>query len=706
MSTDDILETFRTEASEHLAALEKALLEMENQPDDLDLIAVAFRAMHTIKGTGGMFGYDHLTSFTHHLESTFDKIRNGESKVTAELISIMLDAKDHIQSLLLFPEATSDQQKKSEHLLSRLHHVIPLFGIANPKAMHVEEDKGTPHSRERVLRIRFTPDRTTFRFGLDPLTTIAQLKALGNLTLTTGYQLVPPLPQLLPEECYLNFDAILVTTATDEQIEDIFTYVADDWTIHVETVDIGDKEDSDGELLGEILVERGLVSKKQVDAVFATHLKTGQLLEQAGLVQTLDIEAALAEQKVIRKAKSELSKSEVESFVRVPASKLDTLMNLVGELVITQARMNQLAIKRQDEELHSASEDLDRLTTELRDNTFSIRLLPIGSTFGRFKRLVRDLSNELGKKITLETEGAETELDKVVLDNLADPLIHLIRNSIDHGIESPSDREKKGKPATGTIKLSARHAGSHVLIDIEDDGAGLNSKRILEKAIERGLVRHEDNLSEQEIQNLIFEAGFSTAQTVSDISGRGVGMDVVKRSIHVLGGEVSIESTDGVGTKFRIRLPLTLAIIEGLMVSVAKEHYVLPLNQVEECVELFGKGSEHNSSRLLSIRGEQIPYMRLREWFKVNDTTPEIEQIVVLRLGEERFGFCVDEVIGQYQTVIKQLGKLYEGVVGFSGATILGDGGVAIILDAMALMESSGAASKWNTQQASRVAID
>jgi two-component system chemotaxis sensor kinase CheA len=441
--------------------------------------------------------------------------------------------------------------------------------------------------------------------------------------------------------------------------------------------------------IGEILVERGLISSGQVEQVLTAKSKTGELLVESGLVSQADIDIALAEQKILREAKERKGRDSSDAIVRVPAARLDILMNLVGELVIVQARMDQLAQSLDDDEMKSVSEDLDRLTIDLRDNTFSIRMLPIGTTFGRFRRLVRDLSRDLGKEIRLETEGADTELDKMVLDRLGDPLVHLIRNSIDHGIENPDIREAAGKDRTGTIHLSAQHAESHVVILIKDDGAGLNTEVIRAKALERGLITGNSELTADEVNNLIFEAGFSTAEKVSDVSGRGVGMDVVKRSIHDLGGQVSLQSEHGKGSTIKIILPMTLAIIEGLMVSVADERYVLPLSAVEECVELH-EDLENQSSgkRLIEIRGELVPYMRLREWFDVSGKIPPIEQIVVTRMGDRRFGFSVDEVIGQYQTVIKRLGKVYEGTTGLAGATILGDGSVAMILDTARLIEA------------------
>jgi two-component system chemotaxis sensor kinase CheA len=686
------LDTFRTEAEEHLIALEESLLEMEDSPNDKDLIAKSFRAMHTIKGSGGMFGFNDLSAFTHHLETAFDRIRNGHYSVTPELISIMLDSKDHIAGMLEKTEQSNVQALVGQSLLTRLNAVIPSDdsgssqSAENTPSTQSGEQKPSP---ETPFRIRFTPCASAFVDGFDVLPILNELISFGTCHVSTLQQGVPALKDLDAESSYLSWDIILTSEQSIDTIKDTFIFVSDDWQVSVEVVDDDLSDVEHFTHIGEILVERGLISSGEVDQVLTAKSKTGELLVESGLVSQADIDIALAEQKVLREAKERKGRDSSDAIVRVPAARLDILMNLVGELVIVQARMDQLAQSLDDDEMKSVSEDLDRLTIDLRDNTFSIRMLPIGTTFGRFRRLVRDLSRDLGKEIRLETEGADTELDKMVLDRLGDPLVHLIRNSIDHGIENPDIREAAGKDRTGTIHLSAQHAESHVVILIKDDGAGLNTDVIRAKALERGLITGSSELTADEVNNLIFEAGFSTAEKVSDVSGRGVGMDVVKRSIHDLGGQVSLQSEHGKGSTIKIILPMTLAIIEGLMVSVADERYVLPLSAVEECVELH-EDLENQSSgkRLIEIRGELVPYMRLREWFDVSGKIPPIEQIVVTRMGDRRFGFSVDEVIGQYQTVIKRLGKVYEGTTGLAGATILGDGSVAMILDTARLIEA------------------
>ncbi len=418
--------------------------------------------------------------------------------------------------------------------------------------------------------------------------------------------------------------------------------------------------------------------------------RLGQVLVESELVTPGQISSALVEQQQVRQQRQQKKVDAGASSIRVPADRLDYLVDMVGELVTVQARLSQAAATRQDSELTSIAEEVERLTAELRDCTLNIRMLPIGTTFSKFKRLVRDLSLELGKDIELKTAGAETELDKTVIEKLSDPLVHLIRNSLDHGIETPEEREAAGKPATGTVLLEAVHSGDSVVIEIRDDGRGLDPERLLAKAVDKGLVAADSQLAEGEIFELIFAPGFSTAKTVTDVSGRGVGMDVVKRSIDALRGTIGIQSEPGVGTTISIRIPLTLAIVESLLVKVGQDSFVLPLAAVEECVELTREDvAKAHGRNLVPVRGQLVPYIPLRERFAIHEEPPAIEQVVVTGVGGNRVGFVVDHVVGEHQTVIKSLGRMYRDVQGISGATILGDGSVALILDLPHLVERS-----------------
>ncbi len=423
--------------------------------------------------------------------------------------------------------------------------------------------------------------------------------------------------------------------------------------------------------------------------VVSDEKRYGNLFVDSGQDTPMKPDSALTKQLITRELRKERRKSEDSANIRVATEKLDRLMNLVGELVTVQARLTQTALMQQIPSLLSIAEEVERLTGNLRDNTMSMRMLPIGTMFNRFNRLVRDLSAELGKEVKLTTAGAGTELDKTIIERLSDPLVHLIRNSIDHGIEPPEARKAAGKHAQGTVCLSAKHSGASVLIEITDDGAGLDREAIRAMAIARGLITKETELSDQEILSLVFVPGFSTTDTVTCVSGRGVGLDVVKKTLDLLRGSLEINSQRGMGTTITLTLPLTLAIIDGLLVQIHEQHYVLPLSFVKECVELIADDKKNaNNRNIANIRGEIVPYINLRERFQIDGEPPAIEQIVIAETEGCVVGFVVDRVIGGHQTVIKNLGTCYQEVEGISGATILGDGTVALILDVPKLLKT------------------
>ncbi|NLD39382.1 MAG: chemotaxis protein CheA, partial [Desulfatiglans sp.] len=540
-----------------------------------------------------------------------------------------------------------------------------------------------------IYRITFKPGKDIFRSGTDPGLLIEELKSFGDHNIILHYKNIPSIDVLIPDECYLSWDIILTTSRTDDDIKDIFIFVEDNCELTIDIVDELTEGDDDKEIkkIGEILVERQVISEEEIKNTLNDQKRLGELLIEKNKVDYDTIETALAEQAQIKKTREKHREEIKASSLRVTSEKLDSLVDLVGELVTVQARLSQFSSIMDHSELLSIAEEVEKLTTELRDNTMDIRMMPIGTIFSKFKRLVRDLSSDLGKGINLVTEGAETELDKTVIDRLDDPLVHLIRNCIDHGIETPSVRKENGKPETGTIYLSAVHKGAYVVITIKDDGAGLNAEAIREKAIEKGIIQREATLSEKQIYEIIFAPGFSTATTVSNISGRGVGMDVVKRTIGSLRGSIELDSLPGKGTVITLKLPLTLAIINGLLVSIADTSYILPLATVEECVELTRDYSDQSKgTNLLNVRGEIVPYIRLRDHLNIKGKKPSLEHIVITDVEDKRIGFVVDKVIGGHQTVIKALGPVFKYVKEVSGATILGDGKIALILDVNALM--------------------
>ncbi|GAM11618.1 chemotaxis protein CheA [Geobacter sp. OR-1] len=687
-------QAFKEEAYELVAELETSLLALEEVPDDKETIGRVFRAMHTIKGSGAMFGFEDIAAFTHEVETVFDLVRNDKIPVTKQLINLTLSARDQIKAMLDSSDSGSPvDDSAAAALILELKKLLPQTGEDDFTPVSATKAPFQPQGNLLTYRIRFKPAPDIFMSGTDPLKLIAELSDLGACRPIAQLSGIPVLEEFQPESCYVHWDIILTTARGKDAIEDVFIFVADDCEVVCDVIDDGSIEtEGDYKKLGEILVERGDISREDMDKVLSMQKRFGELAVATGLAKPDDVQSALVEQQCVKEVRQERQVQQADSgtSIRVPADKLDALVNLVGELVTVQARLSQTAMSKRDAELVNIAEEVERLSAELRDNALNIRMLPIGTTFSKFKRLVRDLSNELGKEIEMTTEGAETELDKTVIERLNDPLVHLIRNSIDHGIESPAERISAGKPSQGTVHLAAVHSGDSVLISITDDGAGLDRDAIRAKAVEKGLIQATAELSDKEIYAQIFAPGFSTAKQITSVSGRGVGMDVVKRAIDALRGTIDINSTRGVGTTITVKIPLTLAIIESLLVKIGADCFVLPLSLVNECVELTREQVEDSHGRnLANVRGHLIPYVPLREQFGITGTPPAIQQIVITEVNGLRVGFVVDNVIGEHQTVIKSLGRAYKNVEGVSGATILGDGSVALILDIPHLMRGA-----------------
>jgi two-component system chemotaxis sensor kinase CheA len=688
--------TYREEANELLTELETSLLELEETPEDVELIGRVFRAMHTIKGSGAMFGFDEIAGFTHEVETVFDMVRNGKMTVTKKLLNLTLRARDHIKTLLdVSVSGGAIDRTEGDAVIAGLKQLVPgvepVEIVRSAQASAPVAQVPAPSGDQKTWRIRFKPIPEIFLSGTNPLGLINELRELGTCHVIAHTDQIPHLSEMNPEHCYLYWDIVLTTARGMDAIKDVFIFCEDDCELKIDLVDDGQSEsDQSYKKLGDILVERGDLSQVEMNKILSMQKRFGELAVAIGAVTPDKIQSALVEQQQVKVVRQERATQESTTSIRVPAERLDQLVNLVGELVTVQAHLSQTAALQNNAEFASIAEEVERLTEELRDTALNIRMLPIGSTFTKFKRLVRDLSQELGKEIEMETEGAETELDKTVIERLNDPLVHLIRNSIDHGIEMPDVRRAAGKPAMGTVHLGAVHSGDSVLITIRDDGAGLDRDRIREKAIERGLMVANVDLPDKEIYNMIFAPGFSTAAKVTSVSGRGVGMDVVKKGIEALRGSIEITSARGVGSTITLRIPLTLAIIESLLVRIDSNYFVLPLSHVEECVELTREDITNAHGRnLANVRGNIIPYIPLREQFEITSNRPEIEQIVITGINGSKVGFVVDSVIGEHQTVIKTLGRMYRDVKGVSGATILGDGTVALILDMGVLYQAA-----------------
>lgn len=672
---ENLKHLFKEEANELLTELENVLLKLEKEPENNELVDRAFRALHTLKGAGGMFGFTDISMFVHSMENVYDKIRDRTLKINLDIIRYTLRALDIINYMLEIPE-----EKQTQEIADAIYEITTKFkSFTLSEELPKSETKKIVVQKEKVqkkytYKIIFKPENYLMIYGHNILALIKEIQNLGNTIVTTKFKELPVYNEFNPELLYTDWIIILSTDVIIDTIKDIFIFVESDAKIMIK------------KLCDYDIFENSITVEK-----IKFYLQNNEDID-GKIIETLEneIETAISSNTQIKNeilgraketTKEKISEQKVSS-IRVPAEKLDQLVNLVGEMVTLQARLNQISLTLNNGDLQMLSEEVERLTWDLRDIALNIRMLPIGSTFSRFKRLVFDLSKELNKEIELITEGEETELDKTVIEKLTDPLMHIIRNSLDHGIETPEERIKLGKPSKGTIKLIAKQVGNEVIIEIIDDGKGLDKNKILNKAIEKGLVQPNVELTDTEIYQLVFLPGFSTAEKVTNLSGRGVGMDVVKTFIESLRGSVILESEQGKGTKVIIKLPLTLAIIDGLLVKVYEHIFVLPLSNVEECIELTKKEIEASKGRnIVTIRDEIVPYIRLSDFFNYQYPKLEIEQIVVLRIGDNRVGFCVDYVIGEHQTVIKTLPKIYKNLEGISGATILGDGTIALILD-------------------------
>jgi len=653
MSMPDPSETFRQEARELIEQLEQGLLDLEQRPGDGDLVNSVFRALHTIKGSGAMFGFTEVATFVHEFETAFDRVRKGESAPTPELIAVALDAKDHVHKLI---EEPGVQLAGGEAILVALRKIVA--GGAAPAPVPAAAAVAAPASAPAagLWRIRFRLPADCIAFGTNPLLLLEEIAGIGPCVVRALTDQVPPLAALDPEVPHVEWEVDLEAADPRAAIDDVFLFLRDGMDLSVEPVP-----------------SEAASPAPAAAAEIAAVPEAAHAAKEAKETKETKTPAAAAEK--------------AGSSMRVPAERLDELMDRVGELVIAQARLTQIAASSSDIGLKTIAEELERLSSGLRDTTMGIRMVPIGSLFGRFRRLVHDLSRDLDKEIEFITTGEETELDKTMIERLADPLVHLIRNAVDHGLEDAEIRARSGKPAHGTVRLSAVYAGAEVAISVSDDGAGLNAERIRAKAEEAGLLTPDAKVTEAELFQMIFHPGFSTAKEITALSGRGVGMDVVKRTIDGLRGSIDLTSTPGKGTTATLRLPLTLAIIDGMLVRVGNGRYTIPLAAVEECVELPASADQVSRGRnFLDIRGSLVPFIRLREIFGCQTPPDEHQKVVIVSSGDMRVGLVVDQIIGNNQTVIKQLSKLHSGIKTFSGATILGDGTVALILDAMHLV--------------------
>jgi two-component system chemotaxis sensor kinase CheA len=657
---------FVEEATEHIQDLEQALLELEQTPTNKPLIERVFRAMHSLKGSGAMFGFEKISEFTHHLETIYDLVRNDEMVINGELLNLTLKAVDHL-SLLLHEEDESPEELLEKHtdLIKKIEEFINKSKESSIQISHKEKKK--EEKKLQTYFIIFQPNEDIMKNGTNPLFLIDELFSLGKCNALPVHYKVPLPDEFDPDKCYTSWQIFLATDVDINSITDVFIFVEDECMLEVHKIHETDISEN-----SEFLNYLAEAQKSQKE------LTVSEIKDLvSGIVQPEIKQAS----KNTEERNAPATKEQTISSIRVSSDKLDQLMNLVSEMVTTQARLSLYAEQDGRPELLNIAENVQKLSRQLRDNAFSIVLIPIENMLTRFQRLIRDLSKELKKEVVFEAEGIDTELDKTIIENLTDPLMHILRNSLDHGIELPDIRAKNGKPRVGKILLKAFYSGANVIIQIFDDGAGIDPNFIRAKAINKGLINAEAQLSKREILDLVFIPGFSTASKVTDVSGRGVGMDVVKRKIADIRGEVDLESEVGIGTTITIKLPLTLSIIDGLLVKVEDIFYVIPLSVIDKIYAVEHKKLMKSFNNVVVLDGEQVPFFHLRTEFSLNENNTEYEEVIVVRYEDKRVGIAVDTVIGEYQAVLKPLGKHYKRQEIISGATILGDGTIALVLD-------------------------
>jgi two-component system chemotaxis sensor kinase CheA len=724
---DAALQTFFDESHELLTEMEAGLLQCERNASSAETINSIFRAAHTIKGSSGLFGLDAIVSFVHVVETALDRVRIGKVAMEPEFAILLLSCKDHIDALVA--AAASGESASNAALEGRSAELILLLqaragsvnqvGSSTPAATVAAAPSPNATSASTVdakfastdlwhVSVRFKPD--VLRGGMDPLSFIRYLTTFGDIRgiLVIG-DTIAATDSFDPETCYVGFELSFATEADESRIRSAFEFVADDCVLAVlpprapvvDYLNAMPELKTDLERAADILVQCGSLTPAEALRGLGQLSANSQETGMAG-PSSVVAEAAAS---VSRAASPEAASPEIEKrataaerSVRVDASKLDHLINLVGELITAAAGANLDARRIKNVELQESTSKLAELVESVRDSALQLRMVKIGPTFTRFQRVVNDVSRELGKDITLIVSGEDTELDKTIVEKIADPLTHLVRNAIDHGIESAAVRAAADKPATGTIRLNAFHDSGNIVIEVSDDGGGLKRDRILAKAIERGLVEPGKTLSDSEVFALIFEPGFSTAEKVTNLSGRGVGMDVVKRNITALRGDVEIHSSEGKGTTVSVRLPLTLAIINGFQVGVGESVFVVPLDMVDECIEFSAQQAKETGHDYSNVRGQALPFIRLRDFFGVRIKTSARdsvirenivrENIVIVKHGGVRAGLVVDALFGECQTVIKPLAKMFNRVKCVSGSSILGNGEVALILDVAQLMEN------------------
>ena len=698
-------DVFFEECFEGLDVMESGLLKLD-QGTDVEEINSIFRAAHSIKGGGASFGFMEISGFTHIMETLLDEMRDGRRAVTVATVDLLLESVDVLRGMV---DAARDNEDNDQARISTVQQKLEtmlageastdcsepdnsrstdpaatITGSADSTASNPAEDYvETLNTAERNgWTINFRPHPEMLKSGNEPSRIFRELETLGELQVEADTTALPSLDEINPEQCYLGWVLTLLGDINKDDIDELFSWVADESDLEIIP-------------LGNVMTAAGVTEQppEAMQPITEAACETGEQPEVTAAAATPVKEKSATAPQVGASKNSEKSKSSSKesSSIRVAIDKIDELINMVGELVITQSMLSQITDNleqgdtQQLEKLLDGVGQLERNTRELQESVLQIRMLPISFSFSRFPRLVRDMSGKLGKQIELRMTGENTEVDKTVLEKIGDPLVHLVRNSLDHGIETPDIRKAAGKPETGTLELSAYHEGGDIIIKVIDDGAGLNKERILSKAIEKGLIEENEEVPDERLYNLIFQAGFSTAAEVTDVSGRGVGMDVVRRNIRDLGGNVSIASNEGAGSTVTIRLPLTLAILDGQLARIGNETYIVSLVSIIESLQMQPEmiSSITDESELYRLRDEYIPIIRINELFGMKTGGTELQKglLMIVEADGQRVGLFVDDLMGQQQVVIKSLETNFRQLQGISGATILGDGTVALIMD-------------------------
>ncbi|WP_289053238.1 chemotaxis protein CheA [Carboxylicivirga marina] len=670
---------FVEESNDNVHDLEEALLLLEKDTSNSEIIERIFRAMHTLKGGGAMFGFNQLSEFTHHLETVFDLIRNNKLSVTEDIISLTFESIDHIKHMLEVGDVEDEEELANQatfiQRVQRMSNSESTASMPAPAKVKVPEIKD---DGSKTFLIKIKPNEEILKNGTNPFYLLDDLHAMGDAKVIAFHESVPALSNFNPVNSYCHWQVLLNTSESINDIKDVFIFVEDECEISIDEISSGN-----------LLASDSIISAMDEAA------KLQKLLTKEELVNKSSANKGGAEKKDAKK-KVQLKEHKISS-IRVNSTKIDELVNLVSELVTIQAQLNLFAENDGNPAVLALAENIQKLSRQLRDNAFSISLIPLQSELMRFQRLVRDLSKELDKDIEFVIEGGDIELDKNIIEHLTDPLLHIIRNAVDHGIEMPDERIKSGKSPKGTILFKAYYSGASVMVELMDDGKGIDPEFIRNKAISKGLIDANTELSRKEIFELVFLSGFSTKEEVTDVSGRGVGMDVVKKKIGEIRGEVSLDSEIGKGTTLTLELPMTLSIIDGLLVKVDKNQYVIPIANIEKIFALdtvsFGKTFNH----VVNIDEEQYPFIDLRETFDTELGNKGTEQLILVKYEDRKVGLLVDQVIGEYQTVVKPLGRFLKKQENISGASIMGDGTIALVIDTNRLIHNN-AIKKYRTK--------